>query len=201
MVLDEIVLASASPRRLQLLQSIGLRVRVIPSAYGEPARDDLAPRNLASLHAREKARDVVPRIGEGALVAADTVVEIDGRALGKPRDPAEARTMLELLSGRSHVVHTAFAFRFGEAACDEIESTRVQFYSLSAAEIRRYVASGDSLDKAGAYGIQGRGAALVERIEGDFYTVMGFPLGRFVRTLGRMGFVLTNENLNADTLQ
>ncbi len=201
MVLDEIILASASPRRLQLLQSIGLRVRVLPSAYGEPARDDLAPAALASLHAAEKARDVARRVPGAALVAADTVVEIDGCALGKPRDRADARTMVERLSGRLHVVHTVFAFRFGAVACDDIESTRVQFCALSEPEIGAYLASGDSLDKAGAYGIQGRGAALIERIEGDFYTVMGFPLGRFVRTLGRMGFVLTNENHNADTLQ
>ncbi len=186
----KIVLASASPRRLELLRSLDLDVVVVPSSYGEPELAELSPRELAIEHARNKCQDVAPRFPNDIVVAADTVVDLDGVAYNKPRDPADARRMLTELAGRSHVVHTAFAIAAGGTFAAECESTRVTFYPLEAAEIDAYVAGGDPLDKAGAYGIAGRGAALVERIEGDFYTVMGFPLGRFVRTLGRLGFIL-----------
>jgi septum formation protein len=183
-------LASASPRRLELLRSLDLDVLVVPSSYHEPDRAELAPRELAIEHARNKCEDVSMRFPHDVVVAADTVVDLNGVAYNKPRDAADARRMLTDLGGRSHVVHTAFAISAGGTFTVECESTRVFFFPLAAAEIDAYVASGDPLDKAGAYGIQGRGAALVERIEGDFYTVMGFPLGRFVRTLGRLGFIL-----------
>jgi septum formation protein len=126
------------------------------------------------------------------IVAADTVVDLDGVALNKPTGEADAIRMLSALSGRTHVVHTAFTLVLPADASliEEHSSTRVRFYELSAAEIEEYVASGEPMDKAGAYGIQGRAAALVESIDGDFYTVMGFPLARFVRTLRRLGISL-----------
>ncbi len=126
------------------------------------------------------------------IVAADTVVDLDGRALGKPRDAADARSMLEALAGRQHTVHSAFTVIDGAsgAGLARLSSTDVRFYPLSADDIDRYLATGESFDKAGAYGIQGRGAALVERIDGDFYTVMGFPLGLFVRSLPELGYRL-----------
>ena len=185
----ELVLASASPRRLELLRSIGIDVRVVPSRYDEPQRDDLPPRELAVLHAQEKAREVAARIPDALIVAADTVVDLDGITLGKPRDAADARRMLRALSGRAHDVHTAFTLvdPTTRASCHEVETTRVWFYDLDDEQIAAYVASGDPADKAGAYGIQGSGATLVRRVEGDFYTVMGFPLGRFARALARLG--------------
>ncbi|MBV8689822.1 MAG: septum formation protein Maf, partial [Candidatus Eremiobacteraeota bacterium] len=185
----ELVLASASPRRLELLRSLGFDVRVVPSRYAEPAHDDLTPHQLAAVHAREKAREVAQRLPGMLIVSADTVVDLDGKALGKPRDEADAIRMLRALSGRAHDVHTAFTLidPKSDLAHEEIESTRVWFYDLDDREIAAYVRTGDPLDKAGAYGIQGLGATLVRRVEGDFYTVMGLPLGRFARVMARLG--------------
>ena len=196
MTLKEIVLASASPRRLELLRSLGLEVFVVPSTYHEPPIEHLAPRELAIVHAREKARDVFSRRTDRLIVAADTVVDVDGVAFGKPADKTDAAKMLRILSGRYHIVHTAYTVIDPAGAREDegIESTSVRFFPLSDAEISNYVAGGEPMDKAGAYGIQGIGATLVERIDGDFYTVMGFPLGRFVRTLARMGFTLAAAN-------
>jgi len=191
--LRHIVLASASPRRLELLRSLGLDVEVVISDYDEPELPGIAPIEVARRHAREKLdRTPFPEKWERAVVvAADTVVDVDGDALGKPRDAREAAAMLRRLSGRTHRVHTAFALGVaGRETIEEVATTSVRFYELSAGEIDEYVATGEPLDKAGAYGIQGRAAALVEGIEGDFYTVMGFPLARFVRALRRSGFTL-----------
>jgi septum formation protein len=189
----QIVLASASPRRLELLTSLGLDVRVRPSNYDEPDDPEATPLELARRHAAAKAHDVRGAIGDGQLiVAADTVVDVDGMALNKPLDRTDAVRMLSLLSGREHHVHTAFALAVPgrPELVEEHSTTRVRFYALSAGEIGDYVASGEPMDKAGAYGIQGRAAALVEGITGDFYTVMGFPLGRFIRALQRLGISL-----------
>lgn len=188
--LTEVALASASPRRLQLLESLGLRVVVVGSAYEE--RDDLASDGLADLalrHALGKAAGAAP-IGPPVLVAADTVVDVDGESLAKPRDDADAARMLRVLSGRWHVVHTGFTVvdRAAGASICGVESAHVKFARLDDATIARYVATGEPRDKAGAYGIQGKGALLVERVEGDFYAVMGLPLARVsaaARELGR----------------
>jgi len=189
----EIVLASASPRRLELLTSLGLEVTVRPSNYDEPDDPDATPLELARRHARAKAQDVRRQLGPDTLiVAADTVVDLDGTALNKPLDPTDAVRMLSLLSGREHHVHTAFALAVPAAVelIEEHSTTGVRFYPLTPEEIGEYVATGEPMDKAGSYGIQGRAAALVESISGDFYTVMGFPLGRFIRTLRQLGFSL-----------
>jgi septum formation protein len=197
-----VILASESPRRLQLLRSVGLVVTVTPSGYEEGPAPGLAPGQLAAAHAREKLSAVV-RKRDGAydapVIAADTVVDIDGVALGKPRDAAEAVGMLERLSGREHLVHSAFALAVPGAVewTQEHATTRVRFYPLDAQEIAEYVAGGEPFDKAGGYGIQGRAAALVESIDGDFYTVMGLPLGRLLRALRRLGFVLPKTNSKA----
>jgi nucleoside triphosphate pyrophosphatase len=189
-----IVLASASPRRLELLRSLGLAVEVLPSGYHEPEMPGLLPVELAGSHAAAKLKRAIALLGERyhvPVLAADTVVDRDGAALGKPRDAAEAAAMLELLSGREHLVHTAFALGVpGRPAHVECATTRVWFYRLEPGEIAEYVATGEPMDKAGAYGIQGRAAALVERIDGDFYTVMGLPLSRVVRAMRRLGFTL-----------
>lgn len=182
-----IVLASASPRRRTLLGSLGLAVETLPSGYAEPPLPECRPRELAVRHARAKLEAVLPQVGERLVVAADTVVDLDGVALGKPCDVAEATAMLQALSGREHAVHTAFALAAGGRRIEEVASTRVRFYPLSLDEIADYVATGEPFDKAGGYGIQGAAAAMVEAIEGDFYTVMGFPLARFVRALRRLG--------------
>jgi len=187
-VLRQLELASASPRRRELLASLGLDVRVVPSAYDERPIAGLDPRALAIHHAAGKNRLAVT--GSSAfVVAADTVVDVDGEALGKPVDEADARTMLRRLSGRAHRVHSAFALR--AIASGEMHeacvSTTVVFADLSDTTITEYAASGDGLDKAGAYGIQGLGATLVERIEGDYFTVVGLPLTAFAQSLARFG--------------
>jgi septum formation protein len=196
-----VILASASPRRQELLRSLGFELDVIPSNYDEPEHPQLVPRDLAIVHARHKCRDVRERVSlEGAvLVAADTVVDVDGIAYNKPVNERDARRMLRDLSGRTHIVHTAFALAARDRTdlIEHCESTFVTFFPLSDAEIDAYVASGEPMDKAGAYGIQAYGATLVERVEGDFYTVMGFPLARFVRTLYRLGISLPITNASA----
>jgi septum formation protein len=191
--ISRIVLASQSPRRLQLLQSLNFDVHVVPSTYEEPEHPHLSPRDLSIVHARVKCEDVREVVSrDDIIVAADTVVDVDGTAYNKPKDEADAKGMLHDLSGRTHIVHTAFALSVPDQddIIEHCESTFVTFFPLDDDEIDAYVASGEPMDKAGAYGIQGYGATLVERIEGDFYTVMGFPLARFVKTLHRLGFLL-----------
>lgn len=192
-------MASASPRRFALLRSLGLVVDVVPSGYDEPPLADVTPAELATRHAAEKLRCAL-RIGATAsgvpVLAADTVVDLDGLALGKPADAAEAARMLERLSGRTHLVHTAFTLAVPGAAqaLAERETTRVRFFALESDEIADYVGTGEPLDKAGAYGIQGRAASLVAGIDGDFYTVMGLPLARVIRALRQLGFALPKPN-------
>ncbi|MGB6522162.1 MAG: Maf family protein [Candidatus Cybelea sp.] len=193
MRLQRIVLGSESPRRLELLRSLGLQVDVVPSGYAEPPFGHLTPAELASHHARKKLEGVLRRLGTSPgvpVLTADTVVDLDGTALGKPAGAPEATRMLQSLSGREHAVHTAFALATPNGGEEERLTTRVRFFRLDPEEIAEYVATGEPFDKAGAYGIQGRAASLVESIDGDFYTVMGLPLGRVVRTLRRLGFAL-----------
>ncbi len=187
-----IVLASASPRRFELLTSLGLHVDVRPSGLDEGDRPGYGPRELAAFHASAKADAGAVAVSSGVVVAADTVVDLDGVSLGKPRTMAEAASMLRALSGREHLVHTAYTVADVPSGrrIAGLLTTRVQFARLSEDVIATYVASGDPMDKAGSYGIQGRGAALVERIDGDFHTVMGFPLGDFVRRLPELGYAL-----------
>ncbi len=188
--LESVALASASPRRRELLASLGLHVQVVPSAYDETPLPDLDPAELALRHARGKEAGAA-RSGR-LLVAADTVVDVDGEALGKPADRSQARAMLRRLSGRWHAVHTAFALREPRSGgtASEIVTTRVRFAELDDETIEAYAQSGDGLDKAGAYGIQGFAATLVERIDGDYFTVVGFPLAAFARALMRVGYRL-----------
>jgi len=196
--LSRIVLASASPRRYELLRSLGLSVDVLAGGYEETPQAHAGAAELASRHAAGKLRAALQHrpASQDPVLAADTVVEVDGAALGKPRDAAEATAMLERLSGREHLVHTAFALAVpGSSAWTQERATaRVRFYPLAADEIAEYVATGEPLDKAGAYGIQGRAAGMIEGIEGDFYTVMGLPLARVIRALRRLGFALPAKN-------
>ena len=190
--LPAILLASASPRRLELLASLGIAVRVCASEVDEGPRPGMTPRELAAFHAGAKADAVAARAPAAFVLAADTVVDVDGAAFGKPQDGAQARAMLQALSGRGHLVHTAFVAIDASSGrrLARSSSSHVTFVALDEATIADYVASGEPFDKAGGYGVQGRGAALIERIDGDFYTVMGFPLGLFVRSLAELGYTL-----------
>ena len=182
-----IVLASSSPRRRQLLELLGLRPEIVPTDIDETWRNGEAPAVHAERLAREKA-SAAARDG-AAVVGADTIVVIGGEILGKPRDGAEARAMLRRLSGREHEVYTAVAVAYSGALASGVSRTLVWFRALEDAAIGAYVATGEPMDKAGAYGIQGYGAVLVERIEGDYFTVMGLGLGLLVELLGRVGLV------------
>lgn len=188
--LRAVALASQSPRRKELLESLGLAVEIVPSAYVEQAHADPSdPATTTLRHALGKARQAAPG-GPPVLVAADTIVVIDGDLIGKPRDEAQARAMLRRLSGREHRVFTGFAVidrALGESVSG-VESTAVRFMPLHDEEIAAYVATGDPLDKAGAYSIQGRGGLLVASITGDFYTVMGLPLARIGSALRDLGY-------------
>jgi septum formation protein len=188
--LQDLALASTSPRRRELLTSLGLRVAVVTSDYEESPRPGNSPRDLALLHSRGKAAGAAT--APTLIVAADTVVDLDGMALGKPRDLDESRAMIERLSGREHRVHTAFTLRDDRSGhtVTDCRTTRVWFAALSPDVVANYVASGDGLDKAGAYGIQGFGATLVERIDGDYFTVVGFPLAAFASALPQLGYAL-----------
>lgn len=166
---------------------IGIAYDVIPADIDEAYVPGEAPSAHALRLAEEKAASVAARDPEAIVVGADTIVVVDGVVLGKPATRADAGRMLRALSGRSHVVYTAVAVRRGEAAASAIEAVGVTFRHLSDAEIAAYIDTGEPMDKAGAYGIQGFGATIVERIEGDFFAVMGLPLGRTVRLMETIG--------------
>lgn len=183
-------LASASPRRRELFALAGYSFAVMPADADETVPAGVVPRDAAALLAGRKA-DAAARLPEflarrapgDVILAADTVVDLGGQILGKPKDENDARRMLAALSGKRHAVHTGFCVLAGEKRVCGVESTQVEFYPLSAAEIDRYVRTGEPMDKAGAYGIQGKGALLVRRIAGDYCTVVGLPLARVDRVL------------------
>lgn len=182
-----VVLASSSPRRRELLRMIGIPHEVMPADVDETYLPHEEPAAHAERLAREKAATIAARVGDALVIAADTIVVVDGDVLGKPRDEAEAARMLRRLSDRSHVVHTAVAVRYFDQASAAVESPRVTFRPLDDARIEAYIATGEPMDKAGAYGIQGFGATLVSGIEGDYFAVMGLPLHRLIRLLEELG--------------
>lgn len=182
-----VVLASGSPRRRQLLDLIGITHEVRPSNIDETARPREAPRRHAERLAREKATAVARRDPDLITIGADTVVVINRKVLGKPIDDADAARMLAMLSGREHTVITAIAVSRGKKLRSAIEEVRVKFRRLRDAEIDAYIATREPMDKAGAYGIQGYGATIVERIEGDYFAVMGLPLVRLINLLHDVG--------------
>ena len=182
-----IVLASQSPRRRELLALVGIPHEVAPADVDESVFGDEAPGAYTERLARRKAAVIARRAPEAVVVAADTTVVIDGLILGKPDDEADARRMLRLLSGRTHTVHTAVSVASRGAVVSGVEDVSVTFRALEDDEIAAYVATREPMDKAGSYGIQGYGATIVERIDGDYFAVMGLPLVRLTRLLARVG--------------
>ena len=180
-----VILASQSPRRRELLSLIGIPHEVRPADVDERYLAGETP--LA--HAERLARDKAERIREpGAIViGSDTIVVVDGDVLGKPKDASDAARMLRRLSGRSHVVITGVAVAMDGRVESDVEKVDVTFHSLSEADISAYIATREPMDKAGAYGIQGFGATIVARVDGDYFAVMGLPLQRLVRLLERVG--------------
>lgn len=191
--MPEIVLASASPRRAALLQQIGLPFRVEPSALDEngasPGDPGESPETRACRLARAKAEEVAACLGRGLIIGADTIVICDGIIFGKPRDAADARETLLRLAGRTHQVVTGVAVVEAETGRAEVAAavTAVRMRAFDPVEAAAYVATGEPLDKAGAYAIQGRGALLVEQIEGDYFNVVGLPLTTLAELLQRFG--------------
>lgn len=184
----DIVLASQSPRRRELLERMGLTFRVVVPDVEERMDRGLGPDELVKAISAEKAAAAAELVGREALViAADTVVALDGAILGKPSSPAHARQMLRSLSGRRHMVYTGVTVRQGDRTRTLSQATAVSFRSLDAGEIDAYIATGEPLDKAGAYGIQGYGAMLVEGIQGDYYNVVGLPVCALGETLKEFG--------------
>jgi len=182
-----VVLASASPRRRDLLNLVGIAHEVRPANIDETMRPREAPRRHAERLAREKASAVATRDSDLITIGADTVVVINRKVLGKPADADDAARMLRMLSGREHTVITAVAVSRGRKLRSAIEEVRVKFRQLRDDEIGAYIATGEPMDKAGAYGIQGYGATIVERIEGDYFAVMGLPLVRLVGLMRDVG--------------
>jgi septum formation protein len=177
-----IILASRSPRRIHLLHQIGLSFTVQESGVDEHIPDGIAPEEVVRRLSLEKASRVAERLHDGIVIGADTIVVLDGKILGKPSSKGEAISMLSQLGGKTHTVFTGFALIDVESQKSYVdyEKTEVTFRRLSNEEIESYVESGSPMDKAGAYGIQDDfGAVFVERINGCFYTVVGFPLSKF----------------------
>lgn len=186
-----IILASASPRREQLLRQAGCEFQVWPSRAEEDNAAALPPDDLVRLHARLKAQAVANEVQPGDIViGADTIVVLAGKVYGKPEKAAAAEAMLAELSGRTHSVWSGVAVvSQGQCLVDAVE-TRVTLAKLTAEQIRRYVATGEPLDKAGAYAVQGRGALFVERLEGCYFNVVGLPLRALSRLLSQAGVEL-----------
>lgn len=185
-----IILASASPRRRELLAGLGLDFEILPAQGPEhtPSHGDAAG-TVMELSAA-KARELAEKYPEAVVIGADTVVEKDGDILGKPADEAEAAAMLKKLSGAAHRVFTGVTVARGERLLSQAEETTVHFRPLKEAEIAAYVASGEPMDKAGAYAIQGRASLFIRGIEGDYFNVVGLPLCRLGQMLEEFGVAI-----------
>jgi len=190
-----IILASASPRRKELLSLIGIHdFEVIPSQKEEDPATGLSPAETVMALSLAKARDIAETHGGDLVIAADTLVCLDGALLGKPRDRESAREMLRALSGAKHTVYTGVAICRGGDELVEHEATDVYFRPMTDGEIENYIDSGEPMDKAGAYGAQGLGSVFVRKIDGDFFNVMGLPVHRLCLMLRRFGIdVIANK--------
>lgn len=194
-----LVLASASPRRADLLSRLGLTFEIMPSEVREEILRGETPEAHVRRLSMEKAREVQGMRPQALVVAGDTVVVLRGRILGKPGDENEAVSMLLELAGKTHAVVSGLALAFPDGRLlDGALTTRVTFRPFGEAMARRYVATGEPLDKAGAYGIQGMGSALVEEIQGDYHTVVGLPVPLFLRLLEAGGLTYEFGSLTHD---
>lgn len=187
----KLILASNSPRRAEILRNAGIAFQVRPAHIDESRRGRESARAYALRLAKEKAKAVVERVkgsGETVVIGADTIVLAQGRILGKPQDVREARSMLRLLSGKTHEVLTGVCVVSLPAgkALSHVESTRVHFVKLSNKEIDDYIATREPFDKAGAYGIQGLGGRFIDRVEGCYFNVMGLPISQVWSMLRRL---------------
>lgn len=181
--MPKIILASASPRRKELMELAGYDFEVICADIVEVVPEEAMPQEVVMSLALQKAQAVAAEHKDAVVIGSDTVVALDGKILGKPRSEQEAYEMLRSLSGRTHKVFTGVAIVCGGKVKNFFDETDVEFYSLGDDEIKKYVATGEPTDKAGAYGIQGKGSVLVKRINGDFFSVMGLPIAKLYREM------------------
>ena len=204
--MNQIILASGSPRRKELLEQMGLTFEVCP-AKGEEVITTTIPSDVVAELSKQKAEEIAGGIlswiengckkelscpQDVLVIGADTVVAFEGKILGKPKDEADAKRMLSMLSGNTHSVFTGVTFVFIDQSGKTgeytfYEKTDVTMYDMSEEEIERYIATGEPMDKAGAYGIQGKGAIYIQGILGDFYNVMGLPIGKLYQELRKLG--------------
>ncbi|HXU40219.1 MAG TPA: Maf family protein [Blastocatellia bacterium] len=189
-IVSKIVLASTSPRRAELLKQIGVEFELASGNVQERPHPDEAPADYITRLARAKVIAVAPECETGLIIGADTVVVLDGQLLGKPADEADAERMLRSLSGRWHAVMTGVALYdvATEQEVADFDKTLVRFARLSNQEIEWYVKTGEPMDKAGAYGIQGLGGLFVDEIAGNYYNVVGLPLPLVYRLARRLGY-------------
>lgn len=179
----DIILASASPRRKELLNLAGLAYRVVPSTCEEILPPNITPDEAVKSLAEQKCEDVFSKNPNAVVIAADTLVALNGNKLGKPKSKEEAFQMLRSLSGSIHTVYTGVCIMKQGKKTVFCAASNVEFYPLSDDEINDYIATGEPMDKAGAYGIQGRGSLLVKSISGDYFNIVGLPLAETVRAL------------------
>jgi septum formation protein len=190
--ITQFILASMSPRRSELLKLLGAEFETFAPEVDEGQFSDLQPEELVLRLSKEKAISVINQGAMLPVVAADTIVALDGKILGKPADESDAFSMLKMLSGKWHQVYTGVTVVKQDKVKTEVEMTEVKFRELSDKEIAAYIATGEPMDKAGSYGIQGKGALLVEQLRGDYYNVVGLPLVRLLRMMRELG-VLSSE--------
>ncbi|MBE6788543.1 MAG: septum formation protein Maf [Ruminococcaceae bacterium] len=183
--MKKLILASASPRRKEIFEKLGLVFEIKPSAKEPPIDENMNVKEMVLFSAQTKAEDIFEKNPDALVVGADTVVAMDGRVLGKPCDEIDAVNMLKTLSGRKHMVYTGVFVCSKNTKRGFVAETEVEFYNLSDDEIADYVKSGEPLDKAGSYGIQGGGIRFVKGICGDYYNVVGFPAAEFVRNFAK----------------
>ena len=179
-----LILASKSPRRKELMEYVGEEFVISSAEVDESYDESLSPEKVVEYLSYIKAMPL--NSGENIVIGADTVVSVDGNILGKPTDEKDAFDMLKKLSGREHTVYTGVTLAKGEKICTFSVATRVYFYELSDEEILEYIKSGEPMDKAGAYGIQGKGCIFIEKIDGDYFNVVGLPVSRLKKELDKM---------------
>ena len=183
MQFKKIILASASPRRQELLKHITDDFIIKVSDIEEIVPDGISAEETPEFLAMLKAKDISSKFGDSLVVGADTCVLADGKILGKPKDAQDAYNMLSMLSGKEHTVITGCALSLGDKSISFSVSTKVEFYNLSKKEIDDYINTNEPFDKAGAYGIQGKGSLLVKRINGDYFNVVGLPISKLNRVI------------------
>jgi septum formation protein len=187
-MMQHLILASGSPRRKELLKNLRLTFDVVVSQIDESFNEDMRPEEVVMHLAYQKASDVAKLYPYSFVIGADTIVCCENQILGKPKDQQEAFDMLKMLSGKTHEVFTGVSIVHGQKHSTFYEKTEVTFWELSDEEIHDYISSGEPLDKAGSYGIQELGSALVKKIHGDYFSVVGLPVSRTIRELRKLGF-------------